>query len=211
MGRIFVLNAERSWTQRRHLLSITASAPSVVRFWSRIPFSVKTAEGRFPVSHPLRLTHRTLRQRQLCRTCGHPLLAAEPRLKPKSLADHPVSRQTNDSGPSTRRKDAGRVQTTAMPHINTLTAASEFGEIDLGELAISGPVDVGGAVTKVFSPVSGIFHVMTLQFGNGRLIKIELYLNSDEDMTVYKEDGKIDENRGGHSYKVKKIWLKVIP
>ncbi len=95
---------------------------------------------------------------KFCRTCGHPLLAAEPRLKPKSLADHSVSRQTNDSGPSTRRKDAGRVQTTAMPHINTLTAASEFGEIDLGELAISGPVDVGGAVTKVFSPVSGIFH-----------------------------------------------------
>ena len=52
---------------------------------------------------------------------------------------------------------------------------------------------------------------MTLQFGNGRLIKIELYLNSDEDMTVYKEDGRIDENRGGHSYRVKKIWLKVMP
>ena len=52
---------------------------------------------------------------------------------------------------------------------------------------------------------------MTLQFDNGRLIKIELYLNSDEDVTVYKEDGKIDENRGGHGYKAKKIVLEVIP
>ena len=52
---------------------------------------------------------------------------------------------------------------------------------------------------------------ITLQFDNGRLIKIELYLNSDEDVTVYKEDGKIDENRGGHGYKAKKIVLEVIP
>ena len=37
---------------------------------------------------------------------------------------------------------------------------------------------------------------MTLQFGNGRLIKIELYLNSDEYVTVYKEDGTTKEFAG---------------
>ena len=52
---------------------------------------------------------------------------------------------------------------------------------------------------------------MTLQFDNGRLIKIELYLNSDEDVTDYKENGEIDKNRGGHGYKAKKIVLEVIP
>ena len=52
---------------------------------------------------------------------------------------------------------------------------------------------------------------MTLHFASGRLIKMDLYLNSDEDLTGFKEDGKIDEDRGGHTYRSKKILLEVIP
>ena len=45
-----------------------------------------------------------------------------------------------------------------MPWEKTLTAAASVGELDFGDLAIPGLADMGGAVTEVLSPVSGIFH-----------------------------------------------------
>ena len=73
-----------------HLLSITASAPSVVRFWSRIPFSVKTAEGLFPISHFLPLILHVLRQRQLHRP--YPPMPESASAHPKA---EPSSKQSN--------------------------------------------------------------------------------------------------------------------
>ena len=53
---------------------------------------------------------------------------------------------------------APRMQPAVMPWEKTLTAAASVGELDFGDLEIPGLADVGGVVTKVFAPVSGIFH-----------------------------------------------------
>lgn len=53
---------------------------------------------------------------------------------------------------------APRMQPAVMPWEKTLTATASVGELDFGDLEIPGLTDVGGVVTKVFAPVSGIFH-----------------------------------------------------
>ena len=73
----------------------------------------------------------------------------------RTTVQQPIQAAPRMAGPGNQ---APRMQPAVMPWEKTLTATASVGEFDFGDLEIPGLADVGGVVTKVFAPVSGIFH-----------------------------------------------------
>ena len=75
------------------------------------------------------------------------------------------SAQQRKQAASKAGKANSRIQATMTPQITTLTATATNGEIDLGELSISGMAQVNGTVMEVLSPVSAIFNAVGSYIG----------------------------------------------